>query len=261
MHGILAKMDNRLLGALPADAVERLRPHLERVELARGDRLHGAGEAERFVYFPIDCVVSLFCVIENGASAEMSVVGNEGMLGVAVFMGDGRSMSQAVTIAPGYAYRLAGQHLSREVSRGDDLCRLLLRYLQALFSQIAQTAVCNRHHTIDQQLCRWLLQMLDRLPGNEVAMTQEMIASMLGVRREGVTEAARKLQLRGAISYRRGRITVLDRSKLERQSCECHAVVKAEEDRLLSTTRPISRATAARVVRRSTSRVTAALAG
>lgn len=224
---------NHLLAALPVDVKQRLFPHLERVPLPLGDVLYESGDALHHVYFPIDAIISLLYVMESGASAEISVVGNEGLIGVAVFMGGESTPSRAVVQSAGYAYRLAGQRLKDEFNRHGELLQLMLRYTQALITQMAQTAVCNRHHSIDQQLCRWLLLALDRLPGNQLNMTQELIANMLGVRREGVTDAAGKLQRVGVIEYSRGHITVLDRPRLERLSCECYAVVKKETDRLL----------------------------
>lgn len=186
------------------------------------------------MYFPTDAIVSLLNVMENGASAEIAVVGNEGLVGISLFMGGESTPSRAVVQSGGYAYRLQGQRLTEEFDRHGDMLVLMLRYTQALITQMSQTAVCNRHHSIDQQLCRWLLLSLDRLPGNQLNMTQELIANMLGVRREGVTEAAGKLQRKGAIEYSRGHITVLNRKHLEQLSCECYAVVKKETDRLLS---------------------------
>lgn len=224
---------NHLLAALPVDVKQRLFPHLERVPLPLGDVLYESGDALHHVYFPTDAIVSLLYVMESGASAEISVVGNEGLIGVAVFMGGESTPSRAVVQSAGHAYRLAGQRLKDEFNRHGELLQLMLRYTQALITQMAQTAVCNRHHSIDQQLCRWLLLALDRLPGNQLNMTQELIANMLGVRREGVTDAAGKLQRVGVIEYSRGHITVLDRPRLERLSCECYAVVKKETDRLL----------------------------
>ncbi|WP_447593899.1 Crp/Fnr family transcriptional regulator [Aquipseudomonas campi] len=224
---------NHLLAALPVDVKQRLFPHLERVPLPLGDVLYESGDALHHVYFPIDAIISLLYVMESGASAEISVVGNEGLIGVAVFMGGESTPSRAVVQSAGHAYRLAGQRLKDEFNRHGELLQLMLRYTQALITQMAQTAVCNRHHSIDQQLCRWLLLALDRLPGNQLNMTQELIANMLGVRREGVTDAAGKLQRVGVIEYSRGHITVLDRPRLERLSCECYAVVKKETDRLL----------------------------
>jgi CRP-like cAMP-binding protein len=233
MSGIPAPEQNHLLAALPAEAQQRLLPHLELIEMTLGNVVYESGESTRQVYFPTNSIVSLLYVMENGASAEISVVGNEGIVGIAVFMGGESTTSRAVVQSAGHAYRLAGQRLKDEFNRHADLQVLMLRYTQALITQMAQTAVCNRHHTIDQQLCRWLLLSLDRLRTNELTMTQELIANMLGVRREGVTDAAGKLQRLGVINYRRGRIEVLDRPRLEALSCECYSVVKTESDRLL----------------------------
>jgi CRP-like cAMP-binding protein len=224
---------NRLLAALPRGDFERIAPHLEWVTLKLGDVLYESGGLERYVYFPIDSIVSLLYVMEDGASAEIAVVGNEGMLGVAVFMGGETTPSRAIVQSAGSGYRLPAQPLKQEFDLGGSLMHLLLRYAQALITQMAQTAVCNRHHTVDQQLCRWLLMSLDRLRFDELVMTQELIANMLGVRREGVTEAAGKLRDLGIIEYRRGHIKVLDRPALEAQVCECYGVVKKEFDRLL----------------------------
>ncbi|MDR6231196.1 CRP-like cAMP-binding protein [Pseudomonas sp. SORGH_AS199] len=225
---------NSLLAALPEDVQQRLSSQLELVHLALGQVLYESGESVRYVYFPTDSIVSLLNVMENGASAEIAVVGNEGLVGISLFMGGESTPSRAVVQSGGYAYRLQGQRLTEEFDRHGDMLVLMLRYTQALITQMSQTAVCNRHHSIDQQLCRWLLLSLDRLPGNQLNMTQELIANMLGVRREGVTEAAGKLQRRGVIEYSRGHITVLDRKQLEQLSCECYDVVKKETDRLLS---------------------------
>jgi CRP-like cAMP-binding protein len=224
---------NHLLAALPAEAQDRLFPLLELVSMPLGKVLYESGDTLRHVYFPTDCIVSLLYVMESGASAEISVVGNEGVIGVALFMGGESTPSRAIVQSGGYAYRLLGQRLKDEFNRNGELLHLLLRYTQSLITQMAQTAVCNRHHSIDQQLCRWLLLSLDRLPSNRLTMTQELIANMLGVRREGVTEAAGKLQQLGVIEYSRGEITVLNRPKLEKLCCECYAVVKKETDRLL----------------------------
>lgn len=226
-------LQNHLLAALPADVQQRMFPHLERVRLPLGTVIYESGDTLRHVLFPTNALISLLYVLESGASAEISVVGNEGLIGVAMFMGGESTPSRAIVQSAGHAYRLSGQRLKEEFSRHGDMLQLLLRYTQSLITQMAQTAVCNRHHSIDQQLCRWLLLSLDRLPGNELAMTQELIANMLGVRREGVTEAAGKLQKLGVIEYNRGKITVLDRSRLEALSCECYAVVRRETDRLL----------------------------
>jgi CRP-like cAMP-binding protein len=224
---------NHLLAALSPEVQARLEPYLEPIALPLGKVLYESGGAMRHVYFPTDSIVSLLYVMESGASAEISVVGNEGLVGVAVFMGGESTPSRAIVQSAGSALRLPGQRLKDEFNRHGELLQLMLRYTQALITQMAQTAVCNRHHSIDQQLCRWLLLSLDRLPGNRLTMTQELIANMLGVRREGVTEAAGKLQQVGVIEYSRGRITVLDRSELEKMSCECYSVVKKETDRLL----------------------------
>ena len=224
---------NRLLAALPAEVKLRLYPHLEPVPLVLGQVLYESGDALRHVYFPTDSIVSLLYVMESGASAEISVVGNEGLIGIALFMGGESTPSRAVVQSAGQAFRLQGQRLKDEFHRNGSMQVLLLRYTQALLTQMAQTAVCNRHHSVDQQLCRWLLLSLDRLSGSHLIMTQELIANMLGVRREGVTEAAGKLQKLGVIEYSRGQITVLDRPRLEQLCCECYAVVKKESDRLL----------------------------
>jgi CRP-like cAMP-binding protein len=224
---------NHLLDALPAEDYERLAPHLELQKLELGDVLYEPGRAMRYVYFPTTAIVSMLYVMEDGASAEIAIVGNEGILGISLFMGGESTPSRAVVQSAGYGYRMRAQLLKNEFERYGTLMHLLLRYTQALITQMAQTAVCNRHHSVDQQLCRWLLLSLDRLASNELTMTQELIANMLGVRREGVTEAARKLQTAGLVEYRRGKITVLDRPRLQSRSCECYAVVKKEFDRLL----------------------------
>ena len=224
---------NHLLNALPAEDYQRLAPHLEHVELDLGDVLYEPGGRMRYVYFPTTAIVSLLYVMENGASAEIAIVGNEGILGISLFMGGESTPSRAVVQSAGFGYRVKAPLLKEEFGRFGTLMHLLLRYTQALITQMSQTAVCNRHHTVDQQLCRWLLLSLDRLDSNELAMTQELIANMLGVRREGVTEAAGKLQAAGLVSYRRGKITVLDRPGVEARSCECYQVVKKEFDRLL----------------------------
>jgi CRP-like cAMP-binding protein len=224
---------NTLLAALPAEVQNRLFPHLELVSLPLGMVLYESGDTMRHVYFPTDSIISLLYVMESGASAEISVVGNEGLVGISLFMGGESTPSRAIVQSGGHAYRLPSQKLKDEFNRHGELLVLMLRYTQALITQMSQTAVCNRHHSIDQQLCRWLLLSLDRLSSNKLTMTQELIANMLGVRREGVTEAAGKLQRQGVIEYSRGHITVLDRHKLEQLSCECYAVVKKETDRLL----------------------------
>ena len=225
-------LQNKLLEALPAEAKQRLFPHMKPVDLPLGKVLYESGDALDNVYFPTDSIVSLLYVMESGASAEISVVGNEGLIGIAVFMGGESTPSRAIVQSAGSAFSLPSQRLKNEFNTHSEMRRLMLRYTQALITQMAQTAVCNRHHSIDQQLCRWLLLSLDRLPSNRLVMTQELIANMLGVRREGVTEAAGKLQDLGVIRYQRGRITVLDRPRLEELSCECYEVVKKETDRL-----------------------------
>ncbi|MCD1596949.1 Crp/Fnr family transcriptional regulator [Rheinheimera aquimaris] len=224
---------NQLLNALSAEVQQRLFPHLERVEMPLGKVLYESGDVMRYVYFPTDCIVSLLYVMENGSSAEISVVGFDGLIGVALFMGGESTTSRAIVQSAGFAYRLLGQRLKDEFNRHGELLHLMLRYSQALITQMAQTAVCNRHHSIEQQLSRWLLLSLDRLKDNHLVMTQELIANMLGVRREGVTEAAGSLHKQGVIDYSRGHILVTNRAKLEQLSCECYAVVKAETDRLL----------------------------
>jgi CRP-like cAMP-binding protein len=225
--------DNQILAMLPVAERERLFPHLKLVEMPAGLVVYESGAALRHIYFPTSCIVSLLYVLENGSSAEIAVVGNDGIVGIALFMGGETTPSRAVVQSAGHGYRLKASVLKKEFERGGALQRLLLRYTQALITQMAQTAVCNRHHSVEQQLCRWLLLSLDRLSTNELKMTQELIANMLGVRREGVTEAAGNLQRDGLIHYSRGRITVLDRPKLEARVCECYAVVKKEMDRLL----------------------------
>jgi CRP-like cAMP-binding protein len=224
---------NHLLAALPAEEYARLFPHLELVPMLLGDAVCEPGMPMRHVYFPTTSIVSLLYVMEDGASAEIAVVGNEGIVGVSLFMGGETTTSRAVVQSAGHAYRLTGQHLKDAFFLAGPVQRLLLRYTQALLTQMSQTAVCNRHHSVDQQLCRWLLLSLDRLPSNKLTMTQELIANMLGVRREGVTEAAGALQRAGLIHYSRGKITVVDRPGLEARVCECYQVVKKEFDRLL----------------------------
>ncbi len=223
---------NHLLAALPDSAKERIFPRLKLVEMKLGDVIYESGQPIDFVYFPTNCIISLLYVMLSGASAEISVVGNEGMAGIAVFMGGDSTPSRSIVQSKGFAYRMPSSELKGEFNNDADVRVLMLRYTQALITQMSQTAVCNRHHSIDQQLCRWLLLSLDRLPDNQLTMTQELIANMLGVRREGVTEAAGKLQKLGVIEYHRGHIAVLDRSRLEALSCECYAVVKRETDRL-----------------------------
>ncbi len=227
---------NHILGALPKRVRDRLFRHLEEVDMPLGAVLDETGQKVRYAYFPVDAIVSLLYVMENGSSAEISVIGHEGLVGIPLFMGGESTPSRAVVQSAGRGYRILGKRLVAEFNNHRELSVLVLRYIQALMTQMAQTAVCNRHHSVDQQLCRWLLLSLDRLPGNHLVMTQELIANMLGVRREGVTEAACKLQNLGVIKYRRGHIEVLNRERLEQLSCECYAVVKKETDRLL---RPI----------------------
>jgi len=225
---------NHLLAALPASEFDRIAPDLQLVSLKLGEALYESGGQLQHVYFPTDSIVSLLYVMEDGASAEIAVVGNEGILGISLFMGGETTPSRAVVQSAGHGYRLPAQKLKQEFNRAGPMMHLLLRYTQALITQMSQTAVCNRHHSVDQQLCRWLLLSLDRLPSDELTMTQELIANMLGVRREGVTEAAGKLRAAGIIDYSRGHIKVKDRRKLEQHVCECYAVVKKEFDRLLS---------------------------
>jgi CRP-like cAMP-binding protein len=227
-------LENHLLASLPEQVRQRLLPFLELCPLPLGKVLYESGDHIQHVYFPTDSIVSLLYVTADGDSAEISVVGNDGVVGFALFTGGGSSITRAVVQSAGSAFRLATQHILAEFERHSELMALVLRYLQALMTQTAQTAVCNRHHSVDQQLCRWLLLSLDRLPSNELVMTQELIANMLGVRREGVTEAAGKLQRLGVIKYSRGHIKVLDRERLELLSCECYRVVKAETDRLVA---------------------------
>jgi len=231
---------NHLLAALPVEDYESLLPDLEPVALPRGWTVHGAGEREKYLYFLTAGIVSRFYVMENGASAHFAVTGSEGVIGVASFLGGEGMPSQAVVLSAGYAYRLQTDVVKNEFKHDGPLAHLLLRYTQALLCQTGQIAVCNRYHSVEQQLCRWILLCLDRLPSNELAMTQELIANMLGVRREGVTEAAGKLQKAGLIHYSRGHIAVLDRPQLEAQVCECYAVVKREYDRLLPRRTPLA---------------------
>jgi CRP-like cAMP-binding protein len=225
--------ENHLLAALPDPDWQRWLPQLERVEMPLGQVLYESGGTLSHVYFPTTAIVSLLYVMENGASAEIAVVGNEGLVGIALFMGGDSTSSRAVVQSAGSGLRLKAQIVKEDFNRAGPVLHLLLRYTQALITQMAQTAVCNRHHSLDQQLCRWLLLSLDRLKGNELVMTQELIANMLGVRREGVTEGALKLQQAGLIRYARGHISILDRDGLEKRTCECYAVVKKEYDRLL----------------------------
>ncbi len=239
---------NQLLNALPNEVYQRLKPHLELVTMSLGDVLYEAGAASPHIYFPITSIVSLLYGMENGSSTEVAAVGNEGLVGIALFMGGETMPNRAVVESAGYGFRLKPRFLKEEVNQGGPVLQLLLRYTQALITQMSQTAVCNRYHSLDQQLCRRLLISLDRLHTNELVMTQELLSNMLGVRREGVTEAAGKLQRAGLIQYSRGRITVLNRPALEQRVCECYSVVKKEFERLLpgtcsaehSYTRPFS---------------------
>ncbi|CAI8695266.1 Crp/Fnr family transcriptional regulator [Burkholderia cepacia] len=233
MSAQLSPIDNHLLAALPPEALAHISPHLVLVEMPLGKVLYESGGALSHVYFPTTSIVSLLYVMEDGSSAEIAIVGNDGLIGIALFMGGETTPSRAIVQSAGHAYRLDARMLKDEFRRGGSMQRLLLRYTQALITQMAQTAVCNRHHSIDQQLCRWLLLSLDRLPSSELKMTQELIANMLGVRRSGVTEAALKLQDAGLIRYNYGHIEVLDRSGLEKRVCECYGVVRREFDRLL----------------------------
>ncbi|MGZ9003544.1 MAG: Crp/Fnr family transcriptional regulator [Burkholderiales bacterium] len=228
---------NYLLAALPSEEYERLLPYLELVSLPLGWTIHSAGDQEKNLYFLTAGIVSRFCVTQSGASAEFAVTGCEGVIGVAAFLGGESTPSQAMVLSAGHAYRLGAHLLKNEFDRDASLPHLLLHYTQALIAQTGQTAVCNRHHSVEQQLCRWILSCLDRLPSNELTMTQQLIADMLGVRRQGVAEAARKLQKAGVIEYSRGHIDVVERSKLEAWVCECYAVIKGEYERLLPHTR------------------------
>jgi CRP-like cAMP-binding protein len=239
-NGALPPQRNQVLAALPQVERERLFPHLRHVALPLGKAIYESGARQRHIYFPTNAIVSLLYVLANGSSAEIAVVGREGAVGVSLFMGGETTPSRAVVQSAGGAYRLPGALLKSECARHGHMLAVLLRYTQSLITQMAQTAVCNRHHSVDQQLCRWLLLSLDRLDSNELKMTQELIANMLGVRRVGVTEAAGKLQAQGVIRYARGKITVLDRPRLERLSCECYAVVKRESDRLLGSSSALS---------------------
>src|SRR3970040_688621 len=226
--------DNLLLAALPAEVIDRLLPNLKPVALPLGKVIYESGVELDHVYFPVPgCIISMLYVMADGSSAEIAVVGDEGMVGIALFMGGDTTPSRALVQSAGQAFQLKGNELKKEFERHSGLQHLLLRYTQALITQMSQTAVCNRHHSVEQQLCRWLLLSLDRLSTNELFMTQELMANMLGVRREGVTEAAGSLQKQGGITYTRGRITVLDRAVIEKLSCECYAVVRQETDRLM----------------------------
>ncbi|HWG10053.1 MAG TPA: Crp/Fnr family transcriptional regulator [Rhodanobacteraceae bacterium] len=224
---------NKLLAAIPDAEWERFAPYLVAVHLRLGDVIYESKTDQPYVYFPTDSIVSLLYVMEDGSSAEIAIVGNEGLVGISLLMGGGTTPSRAVVQSAGHAFRMQARHVHDEFVLAGPVQKLFLRYTQALLTQMGQTAVCNRHHTVDQQLCRWLLMSLDRLPSNELTMTQELIANMLGVRREGVTEAAGKLQRTGVIEYRRGRIRVLDRPRLESMVCECYEVVRNEFARLL----------------------------
>ena len=224
---------NRLLAMLPREEYERLLPHLERASFSLGEVVYESGGQMSYIYFPTTSIISLLYVMENGSSAEMGMAGHDGLVGIALFMGGDSMPNRAVVQSAGGALRMRAKVLRDEFKRGGEFQRLLLRYTQALITQMSQTAVCNRHHTVEQQLCRWLLLSLDRLDSDELVMTQELIANMLGVRREGVTEAAANLQRAGLIQYRRGHITVVDRKGLEQRTCECYAVVRKEYERLL----------------------------
>jgi CRP-like cAMP-binding protein len=237
MSSLCSPNQNHLLAALPAADFERVAPHLELVPMLLGETLYEPGGKLQHVYFPTTAIVSLLYVLESGSSAEIAGVGNEGILGISLFMGGDTTPSSAVVQTAGHGYRLQAGLLMKEFNRAGLMQRLLLRYTQALLTQMCQTAACNRHHSIEQQLCRWLLLTLDRLPSHELILTQELVAAALGVRREGITEAAGKLQCAGFIRYRRGHIAVLDRSGLEAGACECYAVVKKELGRLLSDVR------------------------
>jgi CRP-like cAMP-binding protein len=232
------RQQNHLLAALSANVLQRWLPDLEWLEMPLGAVLYESGETSPYVYFPATAIVSLLYLMENGASAEIAVVGNEGIVGISLFMGGGSTSSRALVQSGGAGFRLRADKFKKEFNRSSAVLHLLLRYTQALITQMAQTAVCNRHHSLDQQLCRWLLLSLDRLQGDKLVMTQRLIANMLGVRREGVTQAALHLQQAGLIHYVRGHITVLDRKELETRSCECYAVVKREYDRLLPHPKP-----------------------
>jgi CRP-like cAMP-binding protein len=241
------KRQNHLLAALSDAEFARLSPDLHLVDMSLGEALHESDGLLNYAYFPIDSIVSILCEMQDGGSAEIAVVGSEGILGISLFMGGDTTPSRAVVQSQGAGYRLASRKLKEEFNRGGMMMHLLLRYTQALITQMSLTAACNRHHTVDQQLCRWLLSSLDRLAGDELVVTQELIANMLGVRREGVTEAAGKLRKAGVISYYRGHITVLDRPLLEQRVCECYGVVKKESDRLLTSPRREARLNIARL--------------
>lgn len=238
MVDISTPLQNHLLNTLPADEYKHLFPDLELVSLPLGKILYEPGDKQRYAYFLTNSIVSLLYATESGSSTEIAVVGNEGVVGIAFFMGDGSMLNRATVQSAGNAYQIPGSLLKQKIDMCDSLLPLLLRYTQSLITQISQTAVCNRHHSVDQQLCRWLLLILDRLEGSDLFMTQELIANMLGVRREGVTEAAGNIQRAGLIHYQRGHIAVLDRSGLESRVCECYHVVKKEYDRLLNFPQP-----------------------
>jgi CRP-like cAMP-binding protein len=233
MRSMASPRDNQLLATLSAEELKRLSAHLEPVEMRLGDVVYESGRDLDHVYFPTTSIVSLLYVLESGASAEIAIVGREGVVGVSIFMGGATTPSRAVVQSSGSGFRMLARVIQDEFRRGGTIQHLMLRYTQSLLTQMAQTAVCNRHHSLDQQLCRWLLLSIDRLDRPEIATTQELISNMLGVRREGVTEAAGKLQKAGVISYRRGHIKVLDRAALEQMSCECYQVVRRETERLL----------------------------
>ena len=239
MNDVIDKHKNSLLAVLPDEIWQRWLPRLEVVDMPLGKVLYESGSVLSHIYFPVDSIVSLLYLMQNGASAEIAVAGNDGLVGVALFMGGNSTLSRAVVQSAGTAYRLTAQAVKDEFNLAGPTMRLFLRYTQALLTQMAQTAVCNRHHSLDQQLCRWLLLSLDRLDGPDLVMTQELIANMLGVRREGVTEAALKLQRAGVIRYARGHITVIDRPALEARSCECYGVVRTEYARLLPRTEAV----------------------
>jgi CRP-like cAMP-binding protein len=235
---IAGPRQNQLLATLSESELDRLLPRLEEVDMPLGSVVYESGRTLSHIYFPSTCIVSLMYVLESGASAEIAVVGHEGVVGVSLFMGGETTPNRAVVQSAGCGFRLPAALIQEEFRRGGTMQHLMLRYTQSLLTQMAQTGVCNRHHSLDQQLCRWLLLSIDRLPADEIATTQELISSMLGVRREGVTEAAGKLQKAGVISYRRGHIKVLDRPALEKLSCECYEVVRRETDRLLPNVAP-----------------------
>jgi CRP-like cAMP-binding protein len=233
MNKVELKNQNLLFRSIPNDAWQRLLPHIEAFDMPLGLVLSESGAKKSHIYFPIDAIISLLYNLENGCSAEIAIIGNEGCVGVSIFMGGNSTLTTAVVQSAGKSYRIKANIMMEEFNKTSAVMHLLLRYTQALITQMTQTAVCNRHHSLDQQLCRWLLLSLDRLPSNELVMTQELIANMLGVRREGVTRAALKIQKAGLIKYARGHITILDRLGLEKRSCECYQVVRTECDRLL----------------------------